>query len=351
MLPPEENFQQMGVNGYFAGLSLEFANTVFLDGTYRIDQSSTLPSDSRTYGYPSVSGSFLFSELIDAGWLSYGKLRLNYAEVGNGGQWGYLRDVYTPAAPFGGASVASVNSRKRNPDLLEERTKSLEAGLELNVFMNRLRLDLAVYQTNSVDQIMPVAVSYGTGYTDRIYNAGDMENKGIEITLAGTPVKTSSFSWDITLNWTKNVNEVTRLYGDIENLQLDGGLQGGVSVNARVGEPYGTIQGTDFVYHDNGGQPIIKSNGFYQLTPTSDIVLGVMTPDWFAGLNNTLRYKNLSLDFLIDWQQGGDLFSVDLWYGMGTGLYEETAGNNDLGNPMRNYACGWRRYYQSRRDG
>ncbi|KPL12508.1 MAG: hypothetical protein AMS26_17395 [Bacteroides sp. SM23_62] len=335
MLPPEENFQELGVNGYFGGLSLEFANTFFLDGTYRIDQSSTLPSDNRTYGYPSISGSFLFSELLNAGWLSYGKLRLNYAEVGNGGQWGYLRDVYTPAAPFGGASIASVNGRKRNPELKEERTKSLEAGLDLNLFMNRLRLDLAVYQTTSVDQIMPVAVSFATGYTDRIYNAGDMENKGVEITLAGTPVKSASFSWDIGLNWTKNVNEVTKLYGDIENLQLDGGLQGGVSVNARVGEPYGTIQGTDFVYHDNGGQ-IIKSNGFYQLTPTSDIVIGNMMPDWHAGLNNTLRYKNLSLDFLIDWQQGGDLFSVDLWYGMGTGLYEETAGNNDLGNPMRN---------------
>jgi TonB-linked SusC/RagA family outer membrane protein len=335
MLPPEENYQELGVNGYFGGLSLDFFNTIFLDGTYRIDQSSTLPSDNRTYGYPSISGSFLFSELINAGWLSYGKLRLNYAEVGNGGQWGYLRDVYTPAAPFGGASIASVNSRKRNPELKEERTKSLEAGLELNLLMNRLRLDMALYQTESVDQIMPVAVSFATGYTDRIYNAGDMKNKGIELTLAGTPVKSASFSWDIGVNWTKNVNEVTKLYGDIKNLQLDGGLQGGVSVNARVGEPYGTIQGTDFVYHDNG-QPIIKSNGFYQLTPTSDIVIGNMMPDWNGGLSNTLRYKNLSLDFLIDWQQGGDLFSVDLWYGMGTGLYEETAGNNDLGNPMRN---------------
>ncbi|MEE9461250.1 MAG: SusC/RagA family TonB-linked outer membrane protein, partial [Bacteroidales bacterium] len=335
MLPPEENFREVGVNGYFGGLSLAFANMIFLDGTYRIDQSSTLPSDSRTYGYPSISGSFLFSELISAGWLSYGKLRLNYAEVGNGGQWGYLRDVYIPAAPFGGASIASVSSRKRNPELKEERTKSLEAGIDLNVFMNRLRLDLAVYQTTSINQIMPVALSYATGYTDRIYNAGDMENKGIEITLAGTAVKSTDFSWDITLNWTKNVNTVTRLFGDIENLQLDGGLQGGVSVNARVDEPYGTIQGTDYVYHDNG-QAIVKSNGHYQLTPTSDIVIGNMTPDWHGGLNNTLRYKNLSLDFLFDWQQGGDLFSVDLWYGMGTGLYEETVGNNDLGNPMRN---------------
>jgi TonB-linked SusC/RagA family outer membrane protein len=333
MLPPEENFQEIGVNGYFGGISLAFSNLVFLDATYRIDQSSTLPSESRIYGYPSVSASFLFSELVQSNWLSYGKLRVNYAEVGNGGQWGYLRDVYIPASPFGGASIASVSSRKRNPDLKEERTKSMEAGLELNTFMNRLRFDIALYRTTSVDQIMPVTVSYATGYTDRIYNAGDMENQGIELTLAGTPVKSSAFSWDIALNWTKNVNEVKKLYGDIENLQLDGGLQGGVSVNARVGEPYGTIQGSDFVYLD--GQPIVRSNGYYQLTTTSDIVIGYMNPDWHAGLNNTLKYKNLSLDFLIDWQQGGDLFSVDLWYGLGTGLYEETVGTNDLGNPVR----------------
>jgi outer membrane receptor protein involved in Fe transport len=336
MLPPEENFEEVGVNGFFGSVSLAFRNLVFIDATYRLDQSSTLPSDSRTYTYPSISGSFLFSELVNANWLSYGKLRLNYAEVGNGGQWGYLLDVYKPASPFGNAGIASVDDRKRNPDLKEERTKSLEAGLDLNVFMNRLRFDIAAYQTTSVDQIVPVALSYSTGYVDRIYNAGDMRNRGVELTLAGTPVKTSDFSWDVTLNWTKNVNEVTKLYEDIQNLALNGpeGLQGGVTINARVGEPYGTIQGSDFVYHDNG-QKIIKDNGHFKLTPTSDIVIGYVTPKWHGGLNNTLRYKNLSLDFLIDWQQGGDLFSLDLWYGMGTGLYEETAYTNDLGNPVR----------------
>jgi hypothetical protein len=210
----------------------------------------------------------------------------------------------------------------------------MEAGIEMSMFQNRLRFDVAVYNTTSVDQIMPVTVSYATGYYDRIYNAGDMENKGIEATLGFTPVKTSAFQWDLTLNWTMNKNEVVKLYGDIKNLQLDNGLQGGVSVNARVGEPYGTIQGSDFVYHENG-QPIIRSNGYYLLSSTSDIVIGYMTPDWTGGINNAFSYKNLSLSFLVDVQQGGDLFSVDLWYGLGTGLYKETVGNNELGNPKR----------------
>lgn len=339
MLPPEEVYQQIGTNGFYGGASLAIKNLVFLDGNYRMDQSSTLPSNNRTYFYPSVSGSFLFSELVNASWLSYGKFRLNYAEVGNGGQWGYLRDIYNSASPFGNASIASVANMKRNPDLKEERTKSLEAGLEMNMFLNRLGFDIAVYQTTTVDQIMPVDLSLATGYTNRIYNAGDMQNRGIEATVRGTPVKSSDFQWDISANWTKNVNKVIDLYGDIENLTLEGGLQGGVSINARKGEPYGTIQGSDFVYHANG-QPIVRSNGYYQVSPTSDIVIGYINPDWIGGVNNTLRYKDLSLSFLVDFQKGGDIFSLDLWYGMGTGLYEETVGNNELGNPKRDPVIG-----------
>ncbi len=336
MLPPEENYRQMGTNGFFGSASLALYNLIFLEGTYRMDQSSTLPSDNRTYFYPSVSGSFLFSELLDPGanWLSYGKIRLNYAEVGSGGQWGYLRDIYIAASPFGTNSVVSVSSTKRNPDLKEERTKSIEAGLELYMFQNRIKFDAAVYKATTIDQIMPVDLSLATGYTSRIYNAGDMENKGIELSLTGTPAKTSDFQWDVTLNWTRNVNEVIKLFGDIENLTIEGGLQGGVSINARIGEPYGTIQGSDFVYHENG-ERIVRSNGYYQISPTSDIVIGNMNPDWLGGINNNLRYKDLSLSFLIDAQMGGDIFALDLWYGLGTGLYEETVYANDLGNPVR----------------
>jgi TonB-linked SusC/RagA family outer membrane protein len=336
ILPPEEIYQQIGTNGFFGSASLAFYNLVFLDGTYRMDQSSTLPADNRTYFYPSVSGSFLFSELTDASWLQYGKVRLNYAEVGNGGQWGYLRDIYKVTASFVNTPLCSVFDTKRNPDLKEERTKSIEAGLEMNMVQNRIRLDAAVYKTTTVDQIMPVDLSFATGYTNRIYNAGDIENKGIEASLMGTPVKASDFQWDIILNWTKNVNKVIKLYGDIQNLSLvpQPGLQGGVSINARVGEPYGTIQGSDFVYHENG-QRIVRSNGYYEISSTSDIVIGNVNPDWIGGINNAFRYKDLTLSFLVDFQKGGDIFSLDLWYGLGTGLYEETVYTNDLGNPVR----------------
>lgn len=129
------------------------------------------------------------------------------------------------------------------------------------------------------------------------------------------------------------MNEVVKLEGDIKNLQI-AALQGGVTINARVGEPYGTIQGTDYVY--TNGQKTVAANGYYLRTSTSDQVLGNINPDWTAGMNNKFTYKNWAASFLIDWQKGGSVFSLDLYYGLGTGLYEETVYTNDLGNPVRN---------------
>jgi len=329
---PEESYQRIGLNGYFGSISLGYNNMLYLDATYRLDQSSTLPKDSWTYTYPSVSGSFLFSQLIEANWLQLGKLRLNYAEVGNDAPWASVSDTYIPIAALNGSPLVTVGERKSNAELKPERTKSIEAGLEVNMFENRLGFDLALYKSNTVNQILPVSVSFATGYRSKYVNAGEIQNKGIELRFMVTPVKVAGFQWDITMNWARNLNEVVELKEDIQNLQL-GALQGGITINARVGEPYGTIQGQDFVYLN--GKKVIRSNGYYQKTATSDIVLGNINPDWTGGILNSFSYKGLSLNFLIDMQKGGDIFSLDMWYGMGTGLYAETDFINDLGNPVR----------------
>jgi len=334
MAPPEELYSRIGVNGYFASASLGYNNMFYLDGTYRIDQSSTLPAGNWTYGYPSISGSFLFSELVKASWLDLGKLRLNYAEVGNDAPFASVLDTYVPGAPFSGNPLVSVASTKNNPDLKPERTKSIEAGVEMSMFKNRLGFDFAVYKSNTINQILPVTISYATGYSQKYVNAGEIQNKGIELKLMGTPVRTSDFQWDITLNWTKNINEVVELQEGIDNLQI-ASLQGGVTINARKGEPYGTIQGTDYVINAATGKRQILSTGYYQISSKSDNVIGNINPDWNAGLQNSFSYKNFTLSFLIDKQQGGDIFSLDMWYGMATGLYAETDFTNDLGNPVR----------------
>jgi TonB-linked SusC/RagA family outer membrane protein len=340
MLPPEESFARVGVNGIFGSVSLGYDDTYFLDATLRRDQSSTLPAENNAYMYPSISGSVLFSNLIDADWLSSGKLRLNYAEVGSSAPALSVLDVYLANAPLSGNSLVTVPNTKNNADLKPERQKAMEGGLEMSFLKKRVGFDLSVYKENTIDQLMPVSISYATGFSSKWVNAGEIQNKGIELSLFGTPVKTADFSWDVKLNWSKNENEVISLYTDesgneVTNLVL-GSLQGGVTINATVGQPYGTIKGSDYQYHaTNGGKLVNPANGRYLKTTTNDKVIGDVNPDFNAGLFNSLKYKSFTFSFLIDWQKGGDVFSLDLWYGMGTGLYAETAGLNDLGNKKR----------------
>src|ERR1700760_1503072 len=183
-----------------------------LDGTIRRDQSSTLPAGNNSYYYPSVSGGFTFSELMkDVSWLSFGKLRANYAEVGHSAGSYALYDTYTLGTSFNGQPVSSASLTKNNPALVPERNKSYEFGLETQFFKNRLGLDVTCYDARTLHQILPAQISDATGYDGRYLNAGEVENKGFEVQLTGSPVKTRDFSWDITVNWTRNRNKVLSL--------------------------------------------------------------------------------------------------------------------------------------------
>ncbi len=337
---PVESQTNVGVNGLYGSVSVGYKNMLYLDATLRNDVSSTLPTEASSYMYPSVALSYVFSNTLKADWLDFGKVRLNYAEVGNSAPFASIYDVYSKPSPFGSTTMFSVPSVKNNINLKPERTKSIEAGLEMMFFQKRLGFDFAVYKTNTIDQILPVSVSTSTGYSYKYVNSGEIENKGIELSLFGTPYKTDNFRWDVTVNWSKNVNKVLSLYEGVDNLQL-GSYQGGITINATVGQPYGTIQGTDFVYAVDGDRTsdkvISNTTGRYLRTGTSDNVIGNINPDWNMGITNSFTFlKNWKFSFLLDWQHGGDVFSLDHWYGDGTGLYAFTAENNDLGNPRRN---------------
>ncbi len=322
------------VDGVFAGATFSWRDMVTIDATIRRDASSTLPEDNNVYYYPSISAGWVFSKLLtNATWLSYGKLRVNYAQVGNDAPLFSTRDVYAVIPPFNGNPQSSVTGTKNNPELKPERTRSTEAGLELSFFKNRLGFDVSYYTATSFDQILPVIVSTATGYNSKFLNAATVDNKGIELSITGTPFKKTNFSWDITLNWARNRNKVVELFEGSENVVL-AGFQGGVSINATLGQPFGTIRGSNFIY--TNGQKTVGANGRYLISTTSNEVIGNPNADWTGGINNTIKYKSLSLGFLVDFRQGGDLFSLDLYYGMATGLYPETAGLNDLGNPSRN---------------
>ncbi len=330
---PFERDEKIGVDGIYASASIGYKNMLFLDGTIRRDHSSSLPKDNSTFYYPSIAGSFVFSSLLDTEIISFGKIRANYAEVGNSAPFDFLADIYNVNTPIGSAST-SVNDQKRNSTLKPERTTSTELGLEMKFLKSRFGFDVAYYINNSIDQIFGVPVTRSTGYSSKILNAGEIENKGVELSVSGTPIQTEDFSWDVNVNWSKNENKVITLEDGIKNLQL-GSFQGGVTINATVGQPYGVIYGTDYTYL-NGQKVIDPSTGKHIITSTSNNIIGDTNPDWLMGISNKLNYKNVSFSFLIDIQKGGDIFSLDQYYGLGTGLYAETAFINDLGNPVRN---------------
>ena len=183
--------------------------------------------------------------------------------------------------------------------------------------------------------ISPLTISTSTGFGRQWLNAGVVDNKGWEVNLFGSPVKNANFEWRVDVNWAANENTVVSLPGGLTNILL-ASVQGGISINATVGEPYGQIRGTDFVIDEASGQRVIGSNGAYVKTASTNENLGSYLPEWKAGLNNRFTYKGIALSFLIDMQKGGNLFSLDQWYGQGTGLYPNTAGLNELGNPKRN---------------
>lgn len=330
---PIETYQPKAVDGYFAGATITYQEFLTLDGTFRRDISSTLPEDANAYNYYALSSSWLFSHhLEDSKWLSYGKLRANYATVGSDAPWGSIADVYAKPNPFGSGLLFSLPDTKNNSNLRPEMTESREIGLEMAFYKSRFGFDVSYYHTNTVDQIIPVAVSLATGYNSKFINAGNIQNKGIELSLYGAPIRNEDFSWNVNVNFSRNRNEVISLYENSTNLRL-ASFQGGVSLNASVGRPYGELQSADYVYLD--GQRVVKENGLWQVSSTTSNVIGNINPDWIGGVSNTLRYKDLSLSFLIDVRKGGDLFSLDMYYGSAAGLYPRTAGLNDLGNPVR----------------
>lgn len=338
-LAPEETDQRFGVTGIFASATLGYKRFLYIDATVRNDWSSTLPDGNNSYLYPSVAAAWIFSEQLDVDAISFGKLRLNYAEVGKDAPPYNVYDTYTINTSFGSSALTSLPNTKNNLELKPERTKSIEAGLEMYFLQRRIGFDFAWYQTNSEDQIFNAQFSRATGFSSGVINSGDIQNQGFEIVLTGAPVVKDKFRWDIDVNFAKNNSEVTALADGIENLQL-GSFQGGVSVNATVGQPYGTIQGSTYNYlegHEgDDAYRIVGADGYYERSSTFDNILGDITPDFNMGINNRFKYGNWRFSFLIDWQQGGQLFSLDQWYGMGTGLYEETVFTNDLGNPVRN---------------
>ena len=336
----------------FGTANFSFKNFLFLDLTGRNDWSSTLPLDNNSYFYPSASLSFILTDALgmQSNALSFLKLRASYAEVGGTADAYALQGVYSAGDPFNGNPSLGYTGTIPPLGLKPQRKRSKEAGMEARFFQNRLGFDVSVYRENTVNQIMNISVASTTGFSSKTINAGNLQNTGIELQMNLTPVQTSNFSWDVTLNWSKNVPKVVELFEDMKYLNLYAlGWSG--YVYAFPGKEYGTLYGyaivrenatpvyydeekTQLAYYEYSGRPLVNTAGQYirsgQRTP-----LGNAYPSWFGGVNNSLTYKNLNLSFLVDFRKGGDIFSMTNMWGMYTGINEATAAINANGKNVR----------------
>ena len=286
-------------------------NSIY-DATLRGDQSSTLPISNNMYIYPSFSGSFVFSELLKLGdKLPYGKVRMSWAQVGSDTDPYQLGLVYTKSKfAYPGYTIGYIsNGTIPNKDLKPTKTNSFEMGLELKFLKNRIGLDFTYYSQLSKNQIMGMASSSTSGYGYRLINAGEIENKGVEIALNTRPIQTKDFSWDLNFNFSKNSNKVKKLVDDMDMFELEKATWLDVQVAAKVGENFGSIVGPDFQRNENGDILIDPSTGL-PMYDKSNHVLGNASWDWTGGVYTNFSYKNISLSAVFDVKVGADLYSM-----------------------------------------
>lgn len=327
-----DQFYEKQINSAFATATLGYKNLLFLDLTGRSDWSSTINVDNNPYFYPSASLSFIFSDLLKWKWLNYGKIRGSIAAVGADTDPYQVYDAYALVPPFGSDPVTNFLSNKNNLLLKPERTREYEFGTELQFLDNRIGLDVTYYNRTTKDQIITLPIPAATGFVTAVVNGGSVRNQGVEVALNLNPIRLKGgFRWDINANFARNRNKLLDMNIEQYNTSLDllslatDRRTNKVSIVALVGQPLGTIMGTDYVY-DEQGRKIVTDKGFYQVSSTV-VPIGNVNPDWIGGVNNTFSYKGIYLSALIDMQHGGEFFSYTNLYGKKSGLLDVTAEN------------------------
>lgn len=303
------------INSIYGSAGLGYKHTYFLDATVRGDKSSTLPAGNNIYVYPSVSGSWVFSELIKGSarrYLNYGKVRVSWAEVGSDTDPFLLQQYYTNAKfAYSGYNIAYISGDLvPNPDLKPTRTRSFEIGAELKLLNNRLGIDLTYYNQTSRDQIIRLANSSASSFKESLVNAGKIRNEGIELAINGRVLQLKDFAWDAGLNFSKNWNKVLDLTDDMDYLQIETAPWMGVSVGAEVGKNFGSIKGRDFQRNEQG-QILVNDVGMPMYEEEAKTI-GNASWDWTGGFYSTFTYKNWRLSAGFDVKVGADVFSMTM---------------------------------------
>ncbi|HMQ60681.1 MAG TPA: SusC/RagA family TonB-linked outer membrane protein [Flavilitoribacter sp.] len=332
---------ERGVNSLYGSAEVSFKRFLYLNGTLRNDWFSTLSADNRSILYPSVSGSFVFSEAMQSlpSWLTFGKIRAAYAEVGSDTDVPPYSDVLfysINANLFGNPSGALqpvggiVGNTVPNPGLRPMRTAEKEVGLELKMFKNRVGLDMAVYEKITTDQIVSAQISDASGFVNTLINSGKSRNRGVEALINLVPVKQTDFKWGITLNGSYNITKVLSLLTDTPGEKITVGTHVfNGELRQVVGEEMGQLYGFGF-RRDAQGRKVFGGNGIALRTPDL-ISFGSALPKWVGGINNAFAWKDLTFSFLIDFKLGNMMMSGTNFNAVRHGLHKMTLDGREGG--------------------
>ncbi len=312
----------VGVYGEFRA---SWKNLIYLTVSGRNDWTSTLPLENRSYFYPSVSGSFVFTELIpENDILNFGKIRASWAKVGKDTGAYETNTALWPVGTYLSGTIGVGNNWQRgNPYLKPEMTKSTELGIELSMFKNRLRLDYAYYTNDSYNQILSPRGPQSTGYIFCSINAGNVYNKGMELSITGTPIETKDWTWDIGLNMAGNRGTLDGLPEGMDVMYVTDVQYAGMQAASFSGGNFMAIAGTEWERDDNGNV-ILDKNGMPTYT-TALSEIGNREATFTGGLNNTLRWKDLTFNMLWEFRVGGDVVNGTLYAMNASGVSQFSA--------------------------
>jgi TonB-linked SusC/RagA family outer membrane protein len=316
-------YSQSGINSAYGSAEVGYDNYLFLTATARKDWFSILNPASNSVLYPSIGGSFVFTDAFKdkmPSWLSFGKLRASWAQVGLTGSLGAYQTTQPYSlngSPHLGINMASFANKGTiaNPLLSPALSTELEFGLDMRLYGGRLGLDIGYYSQKTTDDILNATISTASGFNSTTVNIGQLQNKGLEFLLTGTPIKNDNFTWDVSLNFAKNNNKVLSLIDGSTELVFEESRTRTTFIKHIVGQPYGVITGVSQKMLN--GKPVFTAEG---LPVRSDVyeVIGNSVANFTGGLSNNLSYKSFNLNFLIDVKMGGDLHSgtnqrLDQW--------------------------------------
>jgi TonB-linked SusC/RagA family outer membrane protein len=303
---------ERAVNSLYAAAEVSYKNYLFLNATARNDWFSTLSPENRSILYPSITGSFIFSDALQfvPDWVSFGKLRLSYAEVGDDNVSAYSDMQFYSlnsnlfAGPGGSVPVGGyASSTIANPNLRPLRVGEIEGGIDLRLFNNKVGFDFALYSKKTTDQIVSATVSNASGFATQLINVGESLSKGFESSIQVSPVETKSFTWSINANVAYNTSEVLKL-GLTEADSV-------ITVNnvyQVVGKPLGQLR-----YYmqatDASGNKIFDANSGYPVRSATRVGVGTNLPTWFGGITNTFDVKGVILSVLVDFKLGKNYVS------------------------------------------